>query len=339
MKSKLVLISTMIMLAGISAVCAADLEPIDAPGGGGNGTSLQTTTEFDKNTIYYPNAALKSAVSKYKSKNYTGCIQELLSLTKKNPSNATAYYYLGLAYAQIGDGGSAVDAYDKAIELNKSKGVTEYAKRAKDCLTGGPLCHPVVETATDVIENIPEAESELDEFINAPYGNGFSPEVSKQLRQKELNTIQNKINTKDELNHKDIKQIEEFDKGSDASLEINDGIKIATAEPSDEDVLSAIKPLRAAGMTVNVQPAGSENNPVNSYYQSPEYAAQASEMAQWNAMFGNNNRSNDTFANMLPFIMNTDGTPRKDINPQMIQTMMMNSAMMDFNFNNDNNRY
>ncbi|MBP3925393.1 hypothetical protein J6E39_09185 [bacterium] len=334
MKNKLVLMSSIVMLAAMVGVNAAELEPVNPPDGAAP-ASLETTTKFDTNTVYYPGANLKSAISKYKKHNYTGCIQELLSLVKKNPSNADAYYYLALAYTQIGDGGSAMAAYDKVISLSRNPGLLEYAKKGKDCLVGGPLCNPIVETASDAVEGASQAETELDRFINAPYGDGVSPEVNKQLRQKELNSIHNKINTKDELNIRDIQQIEEFDKGSDASGEISDGIKIASADVSDEDVLSAIKTLRAAGMTVNVQPSAANNQP-NSYYQSPEYAAQSNEMAQWNAMFGNNNRSNDSFANMLPYIMNADGTPRKDINPQMLQTMMMNSSMLDFNFNNDN---
>lgn len=334
MKNKLVLMSSIIMLTAMVGVRAAELEPLN-PSDSETSSSLEKTTQFDKSTVYYPNANLKSAISKYKKHNYTGCIQELLSLIKKNPSNADAYYYLALAYSQIGDGGNAIAAYDKVISISRNPGLIEYSKKGKDCLTGGPLCHPVVQTATDAGEGASQAETELDKFINAPYGDGVSPEVSRQLREKELNSIHNKINNKDELNIKDIHQIEEFDKGSDASGEISDGIKIASAEVSDEDVLSAIKTLRAAGMTVNVQPAAADN-PQNSYYQNPEYTAQANEMAQWNAMFGNNNRSNDSFSNMLPYIMNADGTPRKDINPQMLQTMMVNSSMLDFNFNDNN---
>ena len=39
--------------------------------------------------------------------------------------------------------------------------------------------------------------------------------------------------------------------------------------------------------------------------------------------------------NMMPYFMNPDGSGRKDINPQMIQTMLMSSSMMDFNFNSE----
>ena len=65
---------------------------------------------FDKDTIYYPNANIKSAIAKYKSGNYSGCLQELFSLTKKDPSNAAAYYYMAMAYTHIDMKNDAIEA-------------------------------------------------------------------------------------------------------------------------------------------------------------------------------------------------------------------------------------
>ena len=154
---------------------------------------MSETTQFDTKTVYYPNATLPSIIAKYKKQNYTGCIQEALSLVQKDPANAAVYYYMGMAYANIGDGGNAVKAYEKAISLNSNPAITEYAQQGKDCLTGGPLCHPEATAAEG------EEETDIDRLINAPYGNGLSPEVNMQMRQKELNSIQQQINKKDRL--------------------------------------------------------------------------------------------------------------------------------------------
>ena len=333
-KHNALLISLAVLLTSMLTVTAADVVEFD-PATGSLGSSsdeaqevtLDETTNFDTKTVYYPNATLSSVISKYKNHNYTGCIQEVLSLVQKDPSNAAAYYYLGMAYANIGDGGNAIKAYNKVIALNTNPTITDYALKGKDCLTGGPLCHP--EKATNAEG---EEETDIDKLIKAPYGNGLSPEVNMQIRQKELNSIHRQINKKDKLDNKDIQRIENFDKQKNNTSSIEDGTLIASATPSDEDVLAAIKTLREAGLTVNVQAS-------NPYYQDPQYMAQSNEMAQWNAMMGNgNNNNNNSFMNMMPMLMNPDGSARKDINPQMIQAMLLNSSMMDFNFNNDNNR-
>ena len=66
-------------------------------GQSGNQNS-QSRAVLEQNVKYYPNANLKSGISKYKNGNYTGCLQELYALTKKDPSNAAAYYYMAMAY-------------------------------------------------------------------------------------------------------------------------------------------------------------------------------------------------------------------------------------------------
>ena len=99
---------------------------------------------LDKDTIYYPNANIKSAVAKYKFGNYAGCLQELFSLTKKDPSNALAYYYMAMAYTHVDMKNEAVEAYEKVISLHPNEYLVEYAIKGRDCLTDGPACKPIV---------------------------------------------------------------------------------------------------------------------------------------------------------------------------------------------------
>ena len=148
---------------------------------------------LDKDTIYYPNANIKSAVAKYKFGNYAGCLQELFSLTKKDPSNALAYYYMAMAYTHVDMKNEAVEAYEKVISLHPNEYLVEYAIKGRDCLTDGPACKPIVE------EKPAEELDDLDKFIRAPYGNGLSPELNKEIKQKQLINIKETINQKEEF--------------------------------------------------------------------------------------------------------------------------------------------
>ncbi len=279
---------------------------------------------LDIDTIYYPNANMKSAVAKYKAGNYSGCLQELFSLVKKDPTNATAYYYMGMAYTQVDMLDAAIESYEKVIALNPNSYLTEYAEIGRDCLNGGPKCSTSAAT---------EETDELDQFIKAPYGNGLSPELNGQVKQKELNNIKETINKKEDLEHKDIEKIKEFD------LKHNnvDDMQSLTEETeriamvSDEEILQAVKTLKEAGLNLTVQ----EENP---YQQFAQY--QDPRMAEMSMMLGNNNNyNNNSMMNMLPMLM-SKAQNGENIDPRFMQAMMMNSMMSDLNFNgNNNNNY
>lgn len=64
----------------------------------------------------------------------------------------------------------------------------------------------------------------------------------------------------------------------------------------------------------------------------------SAEMQQINMMLGNGNNNNDSMMNMLPYMMNA-GNNGQNVDPQVIQSLMMNSMMnslntMNFNDNN-----
>lgn len=279
-----------------------------------------SAVELDKDTIYYPNATVKSAIAKYKAENYTGCLQELFSVTKKDPSNALAYYYMAMAYTHLDMQTDAIEAYEKVISLNPNKYLVDYAAKGRDCLTGGPLC--AVEGAAQ------EGQDELDKFVNSPYeDSGMSTEVVNQIKQKELTNIRDTINKKDSLEVEDLQKIKDFD--NNKSME-EETIKIA--QVSDEEVLQAINTLKEAGLNLSVQ----SDNP---YVQMNQY--QDPRMAEMSMLLGNNNNyNNNSMMNMLPMLMNK-AEKGENIDPRFVQTMMMNSMMSDFaNFNsNNNNRY
>lgn len=279
------------------------------------GTSSETSSAKEtepawiNEKIYYPKATVKSAVDKYKKGNYSGSLQELISLTKIDPSNPVVYYYLAMAYSRVGNKEQAVRAYEEVLKLNPEETLMQYATKGRDCLTGGPTCIDESEAKAD--------DSPLDLFIKAPYGNGFSEELNEQFKQKQLENIQKTINNKEELDREDIETIKKFDQKSENFTED----KLASNNVSDDEILSAIKTLKDAGVTVSITPAAAM--PVNNQFN------------EYSMLLGNNNNS---MMNMVPFLLNQYQNGEK-IDPQIIQAMMMNSMLPDFTFDNDNKNY
>ena len=264
--------------------------------------SANTEAEWVDDDMFYPDATMHSAVAKYKNGNFSGALQELISLTQKDPSNPVVYYYLGMAYTQVGNKDQAVKAYENVIRLNSDETLIKYATKGRDCLVGGPTCSEEENT-----------DKGLENFVNSPYGNGLSKEINANIRQQQLRQIKNTINQKPVLDEKDIDKIQDFD---DNKSEIKKSEKIAT---SDQDILSAIETLKKAGVTVTVNP-----------YQQP--MMENNEYAQLQMLFGNNNNNNNSMMSMLPYLMSQNQSG-KNIDPQIFQSMMMNSMIPDFTFN------
>lgn len=98
---------------------------------------------------------------------------------------------------------------------------------------------------------------------------------------------------------------------------------MALAEVSNDEIVSAINTLREAGMTVSIQPS----------VQPVGYPNQ--QMAEMSMMLGGGqNNYNDPMAQMVPYMMQAS-TPQgaQNINPQVVQAMMMNSMMGSLDFN------
>lgn len=108
-------------------------------------------------------------------------------------------------------------------------------------------------------------------------------------------------------------------------------------EPTREEILEAINVLKRAGLNISVGPALKIDNSLRS--DSDEGVPQKrytsvnpseyinSDYETMRMMLGNgNNNNNDPMMNMLPYMLNAnkDG---KNIDPQVMQTLMMNSMM------------
>lgn len=376
MNKKFVLVLSALLALSTTACLAAELEPLDFS----DNSSTQKETKqsadgfgssLDTKTKYYQNPSLKSAIQKFKKSNYSGCLQELFSYVQVKPNDAVAYYYMAMSFTHIGDSKAAIKAYDRVITLATDPTLTEYATKGKNCLVYGPSCTPD-ETAVkqDDTSKEPQVEKtqeeKLEDFIKSPYGDGLSPELEKQIKEEKLKQIQDTINRKDRLENKDLEKIRKFDREN--SSQVITGEKIAKADPSDKEILKAIKTLKDAGMTVSVQavPNGTassqsgsmtgatssndlqltDTQPVQMPAQQPQLINPAAammggytdpQMAQVSMMLGNNNNNNNNMMNMLPFLMQQQNG--QNIDPQVMQAIMMQQMMpsMDFGLNNNNN--
>ena len=292
--------------------------------------------------VYYTNPTMKSAVTRYNQGNYTGCLQELYDYTKKNPNDPYAYYYMGLAYTKIGEKKAAQNCYQKVINCNVHGTLLKSALKSRDCLSGGPFCmwdetmSMLEEGMNEIMDSTDiSADDELDKFIKAPYqGNGFSPELEKQFKQKELENVQKTINRKKELNESDFEKIQKLNDFNKSEILTGEKIAMVTGAdngltPSDSDVSDAIDVLRRSGLNITVQNPVAEQSAFTqtSFESTPEVFTPNTDLQNWNMLFGNTNSSkNDPMMTMLPYMMQ-DSQNGKNIDPKLLQTMMMNSMM------------
>ena len=141
-------------------------------------------------------------------------------------------------------------------------------------------------------------DSELDKFIEAPYGNGLSPELNKEYKQLQLRKIKDTINQTESTNNKEYNNM-------------ND-IKKFDNQKSDSETIK-----RAYEIPSNVMEEISKD---------PEYIRQKQEMEELNMLLGNdrNNNNRNDMMDLLPY-MSEQGD--KKLSPEVIQSMMMQSIM------------
>ena len=108
-------------------------------------------------------------------------------------------------------------------------------------------------------------------------------------------------------------------------------------EPTKEEILEAINVLKRAGLNISVSPALKIDNNLKSVsdedlskkkYTSVNPAEYInSDYETMRMMLGNgSNNNNDPMMNMLPYMLNANNDG-KNIDPQVMQTLMMNSMM------------
>jgi hypothetical protein len=313
---------------------------------------------WEQGPSYYPNPSLNSIIAKYRKSDFAGCMQESTSYVRQHPNDTLGFYYLAMSYTKVSDKANAIKAYEKVISLNANPMIVKYATNGRNCVMSesNEKCYqnvnepeyiyPYKDMANSVDltpvdpntlinrnltqvkaklaqqEEVKSGESnasgkdskndkgeitlpfgkqdaDLDKFINAPYGNGLSPDLNKEYQQLQLKKLQETINKEDDnsqdtKNYRNIDDIKNFDKHKTDSEQI----KLAYEVP--DNVLKDI-----------------ESN--------PEYIQQKKELDELNLLFGNDRTSkgNDV-TDLIPYMNESNS---KNLSPEVIQTMMMQSMM------------
>lgn len=269
---------------------------------------------------------LNTAIRKYKIGNYTGCLQDTQSIVKRDPSNAVAYYYMAMSYAQAGKRDEAIKTYSRVLSLKPNARLSEYATTGKRCLETPDKCRPETGTSSDI-----------DKLIAAPFSDGLSNTVRTDVERIHLNNVKNQINSGKDLDDYQLRKFKEY--GNNRSkVETNE--TTAQKQPTNDEIVAALKVLTQAGLNPYGQTTA---NPyaqaaVNPYTQAMN---ESPEIAQLNMLMGENGQSknNNGMMNMMPFVLaqNKNGT-NNGYSPQLMQAVLMNSMMPDFNLktNEDN---
>lgn len=252
---------------------------------------------------------VQSGIAKYKAQNYVGAMEDMQAAVKKNPNDSMAQYYLGNVYARIGKMDEAKAAYSAVIALNEHPGLMRYATLGIACLgentamsgggEGGECA--AAKTAAKV------GETDIDKFIRS--GDFIHNDAKTNIQESQLKSVQQLINSDSkDVNFSDFRYL------NDAS-----GVM-----PSDEEIAHAVRVLAKVGF-----------NPLNMGTQSYSNP----QLSQLSAFTGQTNSGNSAF-NMLPFIMaqgNGEGYNNR-MNPQLIQSMMMNQMLPSYDFSTTNSR-
>lgn len=153
-------------------------------------------------------------------------------------------------------------------------------------------------------------DDKLDSFINAPYGNGLSPDLNKEYKQLQLRKFQETINNGEsnyEKNWQNIDDIKKFDKQKSDS----GNIKLAYVATSD--------------------------NEFEKLKNDSEFQQSQRELNELRMLLGNNSTtesSNRDLTDLIPYMTEKD----KNLSPEVIQAMMIKSMMPDFTFVDSNSK-
>jgi len=280
-------------------------------------------------------APVVTAIKKYKAGNYTGCLQDTQLIVVRDPSNAIAYYYMAMAYVKAGNKDKAIEAYQKVLTLSPNPVLKKYAATGNRCIATPDLCK-------EDEKNQPEL-TDVDKMVGSTYVGGLSESARAQVEEKRLQMIKNEMNTDTDLNNYKFKQFTDYTK-QHSQAEVTDKVASADKMPTNDEVVAAMKVLSRAGLS----PYSQNNTALNGYAQvnnANPMAQQSAESAQLSMMMGSGNQSgnnNNNMMNMIPFMLaqskNGQGNGGNPYSPQLIQSMMMNSMLPDFNYNTDKDR-
>ena len=184
--------------------------------------------------------ATAAAIKLYKAGDYTQSYMAFSELVKKDPSNALAYYYLGMSSVQLGRKDEAITNYTKASELSPNGILGSYAQKGIKCAEDPLRCHETAAT-TDKKDETPE-----DKFIKSKFGSGLSDKARSIHEKQKIENIKREINRNEDLPPQRFKEYKDF----------------SSQGPTNDEIVAALKTLQSAGLT-NVIGGGQDYSDVS----------------------------------------------------------------------------
>lgn len=251
---------------------------------------------------YAETPQMKTGINQYNSGEYEKCISTIKSIVKEDPTQVIGYYYLGLAYSKTGKNILAVQNFNRVIALNTDKHLVELAKQGKNALGN--------KTVTSVESQIEDLEDEIKDNPILNDCEKLSPDELRAKYEEKISTPASKV----------IKASDYIDKTNSQNQSQN-------TQPTNDDIVNAIRTLQKAGILNNgITPmqAGVMPMPMDSRTQ------QMNSML----MMMNGGNNNNGMMNMMPY-MNNGG----NVDPQLMQMMLMNQMMPNFSSGGNGNGY
>ena len=242
--------------------------------------------------INAPSSFLYQAVGKYKTGNYTGCIQDMDYLIDNGKATDIVYYYKALSYARLGISDKAKESYMKAITETKDLAIMEYSKQAITCIDNPSAC------------SADASGKDISSFIQS---NKFlHSDVENDLRKKGVDKVRTKINQDKPLTEDDFKYINENN------------------APTDKEIADAVRTFQKLGINPLAQ-----NGAMNySAYQDP--TVMQMNMLLGNNTNSNDNMMN--LIPFLTQMKSGQNSTNPEVNKSMVQAMMLNQMLPSFNF-------
>jgi hypothetical protein len=241
---------------------------------------------------------ISDGINAYKNGKYDVCIETMKSIVKNDPTSVMGYYYLALAYTKTGKDVLAVQNYNKVINLNSDSTMTALAKQGKEKL-GNKKVNAIEEQIEDI-------EEEYNPILNDEAVNN---KVEPQTQEAEVKTTT-------VIKASDYAQ---------AQTKQNTPNTSPNREPTNDEIVNAIKTLQKAGLLQNgamgLNGGMTPSMPMDSRTQ------QMYSMMQ----MMNNGNNNNNMMQMMPY-MNNGGK----VDPQMMQIMLMQQMMPNFSGGNNN---
>lgn len=179
------------------------------------------------------NNDLVSAIKYYKDGNFTECYQSLEKILKMDPSNAVAYYYLGMTQVQLGKSDDAITNYDKVISLAPAgSNLHNYALKGKRCIKTPEFC------SASLFDNTEE------DFIKNINGDNFSEEFRGRFEKLKIENLMREMNTNEDFDPQKLKDFRDYSKNKKSEA------------PTNDEIVNALRTLQNAGLTNAINPVG-----------------------------------------------------------------------------------